>query len=69
METIVEHQIFKLLEKIGKLIKAIDDEVDWFLASIEENDPKRRILARFMSDKKREELARLTKEINEQYKQ
>lgn len=64
----ISYQKFKLLENIGKLVKAIDDEVDWSIASIQEKDPKRKILARFMSDKKEEELARLVKEINEQYK-
>jgi len=61
------YRIFKLLENIGKLVKAIDDEVDWFVASIQEKDPERKTLARFMSDKKEEALAKLVKEINGQY--
>jgi len=61
-------QELKLLEDIGKLIKAIDDEVDWFIASFQERDPKRRALARFMSEEKHKELVRLAEEAHERYK-
>lgn len=67
MKDINENKL-ELLSEIGKLIKTIDDEVDWFIASFQEKDPKRRTLARFMSDEKQEESMRLAKEINEQYK-
>ena len=55
MENFKEQKL-ELLENIGKLIKAIDDEVDWFIASFTEKDPKRRSLARFISEEKEEEL-------------
>ncbi len=61
-------QKLKLLEDIEKLIKVIDDEVDWFIASFQEKDPKKRALALFMSGEKNEELVRLAKETYEQYK-
>lgn len=63
-----EEQKLRLLENIGKLIKAIDDEVDWFIASFREKDPKRRVLARFMSEEKHEELVCLAKEAHERCK-
>jgi len=52
----------KLLENIGKLVKAIDDEVDWFIASFTEEDPKRRLLARTFFYEKKKEQERLAKE-------
>lgn len=67
MENFNEQKL-SLLENIGRLIKAIDDEVDWFIASFREKDQKRKTLARYISDKKEEELARLVKEIYEQFK-
>lgn len=63
-----EVQKLRLLEDIGLLTKAIDDEVDWFIASFTEKDPKRRIFARFMSKEKNKELIRLAEEVYEQYK-
>lgn len=63
-----EEQKLILLENIGKLIKAIDDEVDWFIASFTEKDSKRRALARFMSNKKQEELIQIAKEAYERFK-
>ena len=67
MENLNEQKL-KLLESIGKLTKAIDDGVDWFIASFQEKDPKKRALARFMSEEKQEELIRLAKEAHERYK-
>ena len=57
----------RLLEDIGRLIKAIDDDVDWFIASFKEKDLKRRAIARYFSKEKQKELARLAKEIYERY--
>jgi len=58
----------RLLEDIERLVKAIDDDLDWFIASFQEKDPQRRALARFMSDKKEDELKLLAKEVYERYK-
>lgn len=58
----------QLLQDIGRLIKVIDDETDWFIASVQEKEQKRKDIARYMSDKKQEELVRLAKEVNERYK-
>lgn len=58
----------ELLEIIGELIKAIDDEIDWFIASFTEKDPKRRLIARTFSNEKRKELKRLAGEAYERFK-
>lgn len=58
----------KMLQDIGNLIKAIDDDVDWFIASFSEKDPRRRAIARYFSDRKQEELTQLAKEVHERYK-
>lgn len=58
----------KLLESMWKLQHAIDDELDWFIASLTEKDKKRRVLARtifFEKQKKREQIA---KEAYEQFR-
>jgi len=55
----------KLSQDIGRLIKAIDDEVDWYIASFREKDPKRRILARTIFYEKLKEREQLVKELNE----
>ncbi len=49
-------------------MQAIDNEVDWFIASFTEKDPKRRFIARTFSDEKREELKRLAGEAYERFK-
>lgn len=67
MENFDERKL-KLLENIGTLIKAIDDEIDWSIASFQEKDPKRRAIARYFSRKKRKELSRLAREAYERYK-
>jgi hypothetical protein len=58
----------KLLENIGKLSKAIDDEVDWYIASFTEKDPKRRVLARNFFYEKQKERVQLAKEAYERFK-
>lgn len=52
----------KLLKNIGKLVKAIDDEVDWYIASFTEKDPKRKLLAKTFFIEKQKERERLAKE-------
>ena len=44
MEIFNERKL-NLLQNIGKLIKAIDDEVDWYIASCTEKNPIRRKLS------------------------
>lgn len=58
----------ELLKYIGKFIKLIDDEVDWFIASFTEKDPKRRMIARTFSNEKRKELKRLARGAYERFK-
>jgi hypothetical protein len=67
MENFNEQKL-RMLEDIGKLTKLIKDDIDWFIASFQEKDPKRRVLARFMSDKKQVETTKFAKELYEQYK-
>ncbi|PIS13837.1 hypothetical protein COT65_01945 [Candidatus Shapirobacteria bacterium CG09_land_8_20_14_0_10_47_13] len=67
MENLNERKL-RLLENIGKLIKAIDDEIDWFISSFMEMDPKRRTLARNLFYQKQEERAQLAKEAYERFK-
>ena len=49
-------------------MQAIDDEVDWFIASFSEKDSKRRLIARTFSNEKRKELKRLAREAYERFK-
>lgn len=67
MEYFNERKI-KLLEGIGRLVKVIDDEVDWYIASFTEKDPKRRILARTFFFEKQKERERIAKEEYERFK-
>lgn len=67
MKNISERGI-ELLESIGKSVKAIDDEVDWYIASFTEKDPKRRLLARTFYFEKRKERVQLAKEAYERFK-
>ena len=55
----------ELLENIGKLSEAIDDEVDWYIASFTEKDSKRRALARNFFYEKQKERVQLAKEAYE----
>lgn len=59
---------YELLKSIGRIVTAINDEIDWFIASIQEKDPKNRELARFMADKKEQELIHLAEEAYERHK-
>ena len=58
----------KLLQSIERLKKIIDDEVDWFIASYREEDPKRKLIAKTMFEEKRKERIRIAKEENEKYR-
>jgi hypothetical protein len=62
MENFNERKL-NLLQNIGKLIRAIDGEVDWYIASFREKDPKRRILARTIFYEKLKEREQLVKEV------
>lgn len=67
MENFNERKI-KLLEGIGRLVKAIDDEIDWYIASFTEKDSKRRLLARTFFFEKQKERERIAKEEYERFK-
>lgn len=58
----------KLLETTEKLSKAIDDEIDWYIASFIQKDPNRRALARSFFFEKQLERLRLAKEAYERSK-
>lgn len=64
----LNEQKLKLLESIGKLTGAIDEEVDWLIASFSEKDRKRRLLARIFFVEKQIQRVRLAKEVYEQFK-
>lgn len=51
-----------LLRSIDKLTHAIDDEIDWFLASSNEKDLKRKAFAKNMFLEKQKETRQLAKE-------
>lgn len=57
----------ELLKSIDKLVKAIDDEVDWFLVSSNEKDLKRKEFARKMFFEKKKETKSIAKEEYEKY--
>jgi len=61
----LNEQNLRLINKVEKLIKAIDNSADWFIASIQEKDPKRKALARFMSEEKEKVVKQLAKEVYE----
>ena len=61
-------QILKLLDNAGKIVGAIDDEIDWYIASFREKDPKRRALARNFFYEKQKERVQLAKEAYERTK-
>lgn len=61
-------RILMLLKDIWRLIKAVNDEVDWYIASISEGDRMRRMVARVISDEKQRELTDLAGEMYEKYK-
>lgn len=67
MESFDERKL-ELLEKIGKLIKVIDFEIDWYICSFKEKDPKRRALARSFFYEKQKERVQLAKEAYERSK-
>jgi hypothetical protein len=67
MENFNERSL-RLSQNIAKFIKAIDDEIDWFITSFREKDPKRRTLARTIFYEKLKERQQLVKEMHEQYK-
>ena len=60
--------VVELLKYIGKLINLIDDEIDWFIASFTEKSPKRRLIARALSNEKQKELKKLATEVYERFK-
>jgi hypothetical protein len=63
-----EERKIELLKDIGKLRKSIEDEVDWFIASFMEKNPKRKFLSRYMFGEKQKELKQLAGEIYERNK-
>lgn len=67
MENFNERKL-KLLESIGKMVKAVDDEIDWFIASFTEKETKRRALARIYFYEKQKERVQLAKEVYERNK-
>ena len=61
-------QKYKLLENIGILIKAINKEVDWFLAYLGEKDKYKKKLYESVYLSKREAVSKLAKKFYDQYK-
>jgi len=57
----------ELLENIEKLCCAINDELDWFIASFREKDSKRRRLAREIFLQKQKETVLLARRLNGKY--
>lgn len=53
---------------IAVLIKAIEDEVDWFIARIQEQDLRKRELYHTIWLKKRDELREIVEEVCENFK-
>jgi len=57
-----------LIESVSNLCKAIDTEVDWYIASFSQKDKTQREFARMVFEKKCKETALLAKEMYERYK-
>lgn len=53
---------FNLLISIGRLVKAIDNEIDWFLLYVREKDKNQKRLFYSVYLNKCEELKKITKE-------
>lgn len=67
MENLSDKKL-RYLKSIDKLIKAIDDEVDWYLASSREKDLKRKEFARKMFLEKQKGTKQTAKEEYERFK-
>jgi len=57
----------ELLESIEKVIKAIDDEIDWFIAYIQESDSAKKKFYAAMCESKENKLRQIAKEEGEKY--
>lgn len=55
----------QLLSDLVRLIKLMDDDLNWFICSITEKDQRKKALARFMADEKLSELARTARGVYE----
>lgn len=67
MQNLNEMKI-ELLKNIDRLCMAIDNEVDWFLVSSSEKDPKRKSFAKNMFIEKQKETRQIAKEEYERFK-
>ena len=52
---------------IRDVLQVVDTELDWFIASCNEKNKKRKIFARTMFFEKRKDRAKLAKEMHEKY--
>lgn len=64
----MEQTEFNLPVAVNNLIKAIEDEVDWFIARIQEQDPHKRELYHAIWLRKRDELRKIVEEAYENIK-
>lgn len=64
----MEQTEFNLQMEVNKLVKAIEDEVDWFIARIQAQDPYKRELYHTIWLRKRGELKEIVKEVCENLK-
>lgn len=57
----------ELLESIEKVIKAIDDVLDWFIVYKDETDPAKKKFYAAMHESKENKLMQIAKEEGEKY--
>lgn len=67
MENLIDRKL-QLLVNIGKVVKSIDDEVDWYIASFSEKETKRKLIARNIYMEKHNERVCLAKEMYGKYR-
>lgn len=63
-----EARKIKLLQNVKRLQDAIDLELDWFIAYIQEKDKHKRSFYEAMCLSKQEERIKVAKEVYERYK-
>ena len=59
---------FNTTVDVNKLVKAIEDEVDWFIARIQEQDLRKRELYHTIWLNKRDKLRKIVEEVCENLK-
>lgn len=66
MDALTEGEL-QTLSNIGKMQKAIDDEIDWYLAYLDEQEPRKRAFYFSIFQSKQDKRIELAKEFSDEY--